>query len=74
MRIEINENEEELKKALTKIFLQDDKEKSMKPIANEFQNAVGFYEKRGFKVDFVRSNGKNARSDKCCLSKKRRGA
>ncbi|MDR1086840.1 MAG: hypothetical protein LBL16_01100 [Endomicrobium sp.] len=31
MRIEINENEEELKKALTKIFLQDDKEKSMKP-------------------------------------------
>jgi hypothetical protein len=46
----------------------------MKPIANEFQNAGGFYEKRGFKVDFVRSNGKTARSNKYCLSKKRRGA
>ncbi|MDR1086839.1 MAG: GNAT family N-acetyltransferase [Endomicrobium sp.] len=42
-------------------------------VTNEFQNAVGFYKKCGFNVDFVRSNSKNARSNKYYLSKKCRG-
>jgi ribosomal protein S18 acetylase RimI-like enzyme len=141
MIIEINENEVELKKVLTKIFLQDDKEKSIDPnfltfafsvkdnngnilggirgwrifneiyidelavdksirgqgyakklletveqkindgscdninlVTHKFQNAVGFYKKCGFKVEFVRSNTKNTQSNKYYLSKKCRGA
>jgi GNAT superfamily N-acetyltransferase len=36
----------------------------------EFQEAIGFYKKCGFKIDFIRRNDKDARSTKYYLSKK----
>ncbi|MDR3257122.1 MAG: GNAT family N-acetyltransferase [Endomicrobium sp.] len=137
MKIEINENEEELKKALNKIFIEDDRKNKIDPkflafafsikddknnilggvrgwrifndiyvdelavdknirrqgygkkllemveqkindgfcdninlVTNEFQEAIDFYKKCGFKIDFVRYNSKNEKSNKYYMVKK----
>lgn len=39
-------------------------------VTNSFLNATGFYKKCGFKLEFVRKNGKDSRFDKYYMIKK----
>ncbi len=39
-------------------------------VTNAFQNAIEFYKKCGFEVEFVRKNGKNSKYDKYYMIKK----